>query len=134
MKEVVAECCEHEGLGECPVHLAGLVNVAGGVERVEAPVPLLPHLVPGMIELGPVVGRALLDGEYVASHGQPQHQRKVLIKSESVECRHIIKSLGSIMSRLPYFLIFSRQTKEYIFFIHRPIIRSILGFVCPTIR
>ena len=90
VKEVVAECCEHEGLGECPVHLAGLVNVAGGVERVEAPVPLLPHLVPGMIELGPVVGRSLLDDEHVASHGvhgQPQHQaqRKVLIKSESVD-------------------------------------------------
>ena len=84
---MVAEGGVHQGSGQRPVHVAGLVHVAGGVQRVQAPVPLLTQLVPGVIELGPVVCRGLLDDEHVASHGvhgQPQHQAQCeVLKSQT---------------------------------------------------
>ena len=77
VEQVVAEGGVDQRSGQGAVHLTGLVHVAGRVQRVQAPVPVLPQLVPGVIELGPVVGRGLLDDEHVASHSvhrQPQHQ------------------------------------------------------------
>ena len=97
VEQVVAEGGVHQGPGQGPVHVAGLVHVAGGVQRVQAPVPLLPQLVPGVIELGPVVRRGLLDDEHVASHGvhcQPQHQAQceVLNRSDIIKsCKCVIR-------------------------------------------
>ena len=36
---------------------------------MEPPVPVRPGLVPGVVELGPVVGGGLLDDEHVPGHG-----------------------------------------------------------------
>ena len=77
MEQVVAEGGVDQRPGQGAVHLTGLVHVAGRVQGVQAPVAHLTQLVPGVIELGPVVRRGLLDDEHVASHSvhrQPQHQ------------------------------------------------------------
>ena len=77
VEQVVAEGGVDQRPGQGAVLLTGLVHVAGRVQSVQAPVPVLPQLVPGVIKLGPVVGRGLLDDEHVASHSvhrQPKHQ------------------------------------------------------------
>ena len=85
MEEVVAEGGVDQRLGEGAVHVGRLVHVAGGVQGVQAPVPLLSQLVARVVELGPVVGRGLLDDQHVARHAvqrQPQNQAQsqVLVK------------------------------------------------------
>ena len=75
VEEMVAKCCIDKRFCQGSKPALGLVHVPGGVEHVEAPVPVRPQLVPGVVELGPVVGGGLLDDEHVAGHRvdcQPQ--------------------------------------------------------------
>ena len=75
VEEMVPKGCVDERLGQLSKPVLGLVHVPGGVEHVEAPVPVRPQLVPGVVELRPVVGGGLLYDEHVAGHhveGEPQ--------------------------------------------------------------
>ena len=95
MSEQVTEGGIHQRPRQPAPGLLWLVHVARGVQRVQAPVTLLlqiflgggkyfcslfSHLsgrVPGVVELGAVVGGGLLDDEHVARHAvqrQPQQQ------------------------------------------------------------
>ena len=66
---MVPEGCVDQRSGHQSEPPLGLVDVPGGVEHVEPPVPVSPGLVPGVVELGPVVGGGLLDDEHVPGHG-----------------------------------------------------------------
>ena len=75
VEEMVPKGCVDERLGQLSKPALGLVHVPGGVQHVEAPVPVRPQLVPSVVELGPVVGGGLLYDEHVACHrvdSQPQ--------------------------------------------------------------
>ena len=75
VEEMVAKCCIDKRFCQGSKPALGLVHVPGGVQHVEAPVPVRPQLVPGVVELRPVVGGGLLYDEHVAGHrvdSQPQ--------------------------------------------------------------
>ena len=68
VEEMVPKGCVDQRLGQLSKPALGLVHVPGGVQHVEAPVPVRPELVPRVVELGPVVRGGLLYDEHVAGH------------------------------------------------------------------
>ena len=88
VEEMVAKGCIDERFGQWSKPALGLVHVSGGVQHVEAPVPVRPHLVPGVVELRPVVGGGLLYDEHVAGHrvdGQPELESKQGLAGEATQ-------------------------------------------------
>ena len=102
MSEQVTEGGIHQRPRQPAPRLLGLVHVARGVQRVQAPVTLLHQIflgggikyfyffhlsgrVPGVVELGAVVGGGLLDDQHVARHAvqhQPQQQPRAGVLAE----------------------------------------------------
>ena len=69
VEKMVAECCIDQRFCQRSKPALGLVHVPGGVQHVEAPVPVRPQLVPSVVELRPMVGGGLLYDEHVPGHG-----------------------------------------------------------------
>ena len=88
VEEMVPKGCVDERFGQLSKPALGLVHVPGGVQHVEAPVPVRPQLVPSVVELRPVVGGGLLYDEHVARHrvdSQPQLESKQGLAGEATQ-------------------------------------------------